>query len=68
MVNSKLGFPPPMVRLCGLWKSIDKNGKEFWTGNLGNSRLFIFPNDNKKDGSPDYDLCLGQRVDRREKE
>jgi len=63
--NSKIGFPPPKVRLCGLWKSIDRNGQEYFHGNLGNSRIYVFPNSNKRDGSPDFDLCLGQRIETR---
>ena len=61
--NTRIGFPPPMIRLCGLWKSIDKNGQNILAGTLGNSKIFVFPNDRKTDDSqPDFFLTLGQRI------
>lgn len=52
-----------MIKLTGLWKAKDKNGKSLLTGMLNPiSKLLILPNSYKKEGdnSPDYFLYLAQ--------
>ena len=52
-----------MVKLTGLWKSKDKEGKTFLSGTLNPiSKLLVLPNSYKKDGdkSPDYFVYLAQ--------
>lgn len=61
--NNRLGFPP-MIHLCGLWKKKDIHGQDFFSGALGNSRIFVFTNSRKKtESDPDLFLSLGQRID-----
>ncbi len=52
-----------MIKLTGLWKQKDKEGKNFLTGTLNPiTKLMIMPNSYKKEGdkSPDYFLYLSQ--------
>ena len=43
------------VKLTGLWKSTDKDGRRFLSGSVGMSRLMIFENGYKdKEKDPDY--------------
>ncbi|MCJ7525848.1 MAG: hypothetical protein MUP71_11620 [Candidatus Aminicenantes bacterium] len=60
--RNRIGFPP-LITLTGLYKKTDRNGREFLSGELGNSKIFVFPNENKKfTGQPDFFLSLGQRI------
>jgi len=44
-----------MVSLGGLWLNRDKNGQIYFSGYLGNAKMFIFKNKKKtKDNQPDY--------------
>jgi hypothetical protein len=53
-----------LTTLCGLWKNKDRNGKPYLSGTLGNARVLVFPNPEKRDQkSPDYRLCIGPRAD-----
>ncbi|NLI08451.1 MAG: hypothetical protein GX457_15370 [Thermotogaceae bacterium] len=49
-----------MIRLTGLWKSKDKNGNTYLSGNLtGITSLMVMPNTfKKKDSEPDYIVYL----------
>jgi hypothetical protein len=52
-----------MIKLTGLWREKDKDGRSYLTGSLNQiSKLLILPNTYKKDGdtSPDYFLYLTQ--------
>jgi len=51
-----------MVKLTGLWKQKDKEGKSFLTGNLNPiSKVLVLQNNYKKnDTEPDYFLYLTQ--------
>lgn len=52
-----------MIKLTGLWKAKDKDGKGFLTGTLNPiSKLLVLPNSYKKEGdkSPDYFVYLTQ--------
>lgn len=47
------------VKLTGLWKNTDKEGKPYLSGTLGGVKVFVFPNKYKTtaDGKePDYNL------------
>jgi len=44
-----------MVSLGGLWLNRDKNGDLYFSGYLGNAKLFLFKNKKKtSDNQPDY--------------
>ena len=52
-----------MIKLTGLWKQKDKEGKSFLTGTLNPiSKLLVLPNTYKKEGdkSPDYFVYIAQ--------
>ena len=52
-----------MLKITGLWKNISKAGVEYLAGNLGNVRIFVFPNTQKtKSDQPDFEICFGERV------
>lgn len=53
-----------MVRIAGLWKNKQKDGKTYISGNLGGAKILIFENSFKaEDKHPDYTMYL---VDGRE--
>lgn len=43
-----------MFKLCGLWKNMSKDGKQYLAGYLGGAKMMIFQN-NQKEGEKDYD-------------
>jgi len=49
------------IKLTGLWKSKDKEGKTFLSGSLSPvSKVLVMPNTFKKEGKgPDYYLYVG---------
>jgi len=49
-----------LIRLTGLWKSKDKNGNTYLSGNLtGITSLMVMPNTfKKKETEPDYIVYL----------
>lgn len=52
-----------MIKLTGLWKAKDKDGKSFLTGTLNPiTKLLVLPNSYKNEGdkNPDYFLYLAQ--------
>ena len=53
-----------MVRLCGLWKKTSDRGTEYLSGNLGNGRLLVIPNEHKSGpNDPDYLLYIKEKQD-----
>ena len=40
-----------MIKITGLWVNKDKNGDTYYSGSLGNAKIFIFKNKYKKEGS-----------------
>jgi len=47
------------INLCGLWKNKDKAGNTYLSGTLGNIKIMVFPNQNKKESKhPDYNVVL----------
>ena len=52
-----------LIKLTGLWKNKDKNGKGYLSGNLNAvTRLMILSNTFKKgDRDPDYILYIGPK-------
>jgi uncharacterized protein (DUF736 family) len=52
-----------MINLCGLWKNTTKDGREYFSGNLGDAKVLIFTNDKKgNDKAPDFRLCLAEKT------
>lgn len=50
------------VKMTGLWKNETRNGKEYWSGNLGSARIEVWPNDRKeRDNHPDLNVYLAPR-------
>ena len=52
-----------MIKLTGLWKQKDKEGKSFLMGTLNPiAKLLVLPNSYKKEGdkSPDYFIYMAQ--------
>ena len=51
-----------MIKLTGLWKNVDKNGNDYFTGTLGNARICIYANTYKTaDKQPDFYLYLDEQ-------
>jgi len=52
-----------MINLCGLWKNTTKDGREYFSGNLGDAKVLIFTNDKKgNDKAPDFRMCLAEKT------
>ena len=51
-----------LLKITGLWESVDKNGNPVLSGSMGGVRVTIFKNTYKKEGSnqPDYNLYFGE--------
>lgn len=48
-----------MIKVTGLWKNVDKNGKAYLSGYFGSAKILIFPNEYKKEEKhPDYILNI----------
>lgn len=58
-----------MIKLGGLWRNVDREGNEYFSGNLNtSSRLMIFRNGYKKaEKEPDFILYIAP-VEKREVE
>lgn len=55
---------PKLMSLCGLWKKTARDGKVFYTGAVGNSKIFLFRNELAgTEGQPVFNLYLGGAVD-----
>ena len=51
-----------MINICGLWKNTSKDGKEYFSGNIGNAKILIFPNDKRgNEKAPDYQLVIAEK-------
>lgn len=46
------------VRLSGMWRHTDKNGKPYYSGTLGGGKLLMFPVKEKTENGPDANLYL----------
>lgn len=57
-----------LIKITGLWESVDKNGNPVLSGNLGGARVTIFKNTFKEAGSnqPDYNLYIAENKRRDE--
>lgn len=53
-----------MIEVSGLWIHESKEGKKYFTGNMGKVRIVIFKNTLKKEGSnePDYNMYFDEAV------
>lgn len=51
-----------MIKVCGLWKSNDKNNNPILSGNLtyGTKILILKNTFKKKDSDPDYNLFIAK--------
>jgi len=48
-----------MEKKTGMWKKSSKDGKEFWSGTIGDEQFLLFPNTFKTEGKhPDYNLIV----------
>jgi len=53
------------VKLTGLWKNTDKEGKIYLSGSLGGVKVLVFPNAFKKaEKDPDYNLFFAPKEDK----
>lgn len=51
-----------LVNIGGLWVHKDKNGNPYFTGYLGNAKLYIFKNTYKEeDKHPDFVMSVGNK-------
>jgi hypothetical protein len=51
-----------MIKIGGLWRSVDKNGQAYYSGTLGGVKIFVFPNNQKQqDNHPDVELFIKER-------
>ncbi len=46
------------IRLTGLWRNTDKNGRSYLSGVIGGARVQIYENDRQREGSNDPDFYL----------
>ena len=54
-----------LIELTGLWLKESADGKKFFSGSLGRSKLLIFKNNFKEDeNQPDYILYVTKRAKR----
>lgn len=52
-----------MVYLGGVWANRDKNGQIYFSGYLGNAKLFLFKNKNKtNDKQPDFYMQIANNT------
>lgn len=52
-----------MIGIGGLWKNTSKDGKEYLSGNFGDAKILIFPNDKKgNEKAPDYRMVLAEKT------
>ena len=51
-----------MLKITGLWENKDKNGNTYYSGYLGSSKLLIYKNTYKEQGSnqPDYNMYVAE--------
>lgn len=57
-----------MVSIGGLWVNTSQNGDMYLAGYLGNAKLYIFKNKQKKlDGQPDYYMTVAPNKAKRDK-
>ena len=52
-----------LIPLCKLYENISKTtGRRYFVGNLSfTSKLLVFPNENAKDGEPQWTVFLAER-------
>lgn len=51
-----------MIKLTGLWNNTSQKGQQYISGNLGNAKIIIFPNNDKsQENAPDWYMCMDQR-------
>jgi len=51
-----------LLKVCGLWKGEDKNGKTMLSGSMGGVRVLVLLNKFKeKDNHPDYQLFFAKK-------
>lgn len=56
-----------LIKLTGLWKNKNKDGKTYLTGGLGAGRIVIFPNKFKKtENHPDYFVYFSEKENKEE--
>jgi len=50
-----------LVKISGVWKNRDKNGKIYLTGYMGEARVVVLPNNFKEDEKhPDFIMYVDQ--------
>jgi hypothetical protein len=50
-----------MIQIAAFWKKQSKNNRVYYTGKMGNGRLLLFQNQNKKaENHPDLLLYVAQ--------
>ena len=55
-----------MIKITGLWKGKDKNGKTYFSGTMGGAKVLIFANNYKEeDKHPDYIMYFAQKEDKK---
>lgn len=55
--NENSNKKPELVKLAALWTQEDKNGKFYLSGKLGDAKVYVLPNNFKKEGGstqPDF--------------
>jgi len=50
-----------LIKLCGLWENKTQDGKVYLSGNLGDSKVFLFKNKNDNPKAPAWNLVLGEK-------
>ncbi len=54
----------PMVKLAGLYEKTSQKGNKYFIGRLGNARLLMFANADKKgEQEPDWFLYVQERTE-----
>lgn len=56
-----------LITITGLWENKSKDGELYFSGALGNAKIMIFRNKNKKkETHPDWNLCIAPRPEKQE--
>lgn len=59
-----------MQKVTGLWKSESRNGRTYYSGRVGNTRLMVFKTDKSRaqnpDKAPDLELLVAKVDDEQE--
>lgn len=54
------------LEISAVWRNTSKAGKEFYSGSLGKTKIFLFPVDSDNPKAPAFRICLAARQEEEE--